>query len=48
MTRLPQSGGSFTRTEKGGLKQTVKPPKPAPRPAPPKPSQPAQSAKKED
>ena len=37
MTRLPQSGGSFTRTEKGGLKQTVPPPKPAPRPKPPAP-----------
>ncbi|GEM_PF-1926031 len=37
MTRLPQSGGSFTRTEKGGLKQTVAPPKPAPRPKPPAP-----------
>lgn len=43
MTRLPQSGGSFTRTEKGGLKQTVKPPKPAPRPKP----EPAEPAKKE-
>ncbi|WP_305970447.1 MULTISPECIES: hypothetical protein [unclassified Mameliella] len=43
MTRLPQSGGSFTRTEKGALKQTVKPPKPAPRPKP----EPAEPAKKE-
>ncbi|WP_255564462.1 hypothetical protein [Mameliella sp. CS4] len=41
MTRLPQSGGSFVRTEKGGLKQTVKPPKPAPRPKP-EPAEPAQ------
>lgn len=41
MTRLPQSGGSFTRTEKGGLKQTVKPPKPAQRPKP-EPAEPAQ------
>lgn len=46
MTRLPQSGGSFTRTEKGVLKQTVKPPKSAPRPKPESP-QPAQPAKKE-
>lgn len=39
MTTLPQSGGSYTRDAKGGLKQTVKPPKPAPRPqaAPAKP-----------
>lgn len=26
--KLPSSGGSYQRTDKGGLKQVVKPPKP--------------------
>lgn len=34
MTSLPQTGGSYTRTDKGALKQAVKPPKPAERPKP--------------
>ncbi|MBY6118542.1 hypothetical protein KUV64_05320 [Mameliella alba] len=37
MKNLPQSGGSYTVDAKGGLKQTVAPPKPAPRPKPPAP-----------
>lgn len=37
MTKLPQTGGSFTRDTKGALKQTVAPPKPAPRSKPPAP-----------
>lgn len=40
MTTLPQSGGSYTRDAKGGLKQTVKPPKPAARPQAAPPAQP--------